>query len=198
MHLRILAVTATVALTAACGAPPDRTQTSESSVAEGGGNAADTTPAPPRRPAPPPAEAQLPPSEPFDRVVSALRENGATVTSTASDLDGSLYVTGTFVGSIKLGGVSLASRGEEDVYLVKTYVDGSFAWGTTVGSAYQERAPAVNVEDGVVRLVGLTEGRLDCGNGPLPIWSNDTFFLCVFEPKDGENLEGGSFPIGSH
>jgi len=197
MVSRVL-VTGTVVLALTCGAciaPSDDAQTSEAPITDA---PSDPTPAPSHKPAPAPAEAQLPPADPFALVTSALRENGATVDSTAIDRDGSLYVTGTFVNSIKLNGATINSRGQEDVYLIKTYPDGTFAWGTTVGSATQERQPAVKIQDGEVRLVGLTSGRLDCGAGPLPLWSDNTFFFCVFERGDGSGIEGGSFPIGGN
>lgn len=194
MVTRVL-VAGTVALalgSGACSAPADDAQTSEAPVTEA---PSDPPPAPSHKPAPAPAEAQFPPADAFALVTSALRDNGATVDSTAIDTDGSLYVTGTFVNSIKLNGATINSRGQEDVYLIKTYPNGTFAWGTTVGSATQERLPVVSIQDGQVRLVGVTSGRLDCGAGPLPLWSDNSFFFCVFERGDGTGIEGGSFPI---
>ena len=48
-----------------------------------------------------------------------------------------------------------------------------------------------------VHVVGITKGSMDCGAGPLPTWSSDTFFLCVFGGPDGATLAGGVFPTGS-
>jgi hypothetical protein len=126
-----------------------------------------------------------------------ITRTGCTVTSSVQDEDGALYVTGTFVDSIRVGDAVLTSRGAEDVCVVKTAADGTFAWAQAVGSDRRERAPSVTVQDHQVRVVGLTEGKMDCGDGPLPLWSADSFFFCVFGGPDGATVEGGTFPIGS-
>ena len=66
-----------------------------------------------------------------------------------------------------------------------------------MGSAKSESGPRVSLDDGRVSVVGLTAGEMDCGGGPLPTWSSQTFFLCLFGQTDGDSVGGGSFPTGA-
>lgn len=148
----------------------------------------------------PPAE-----DEPADTAASKeqsiptpLVQTGAIVTSWVTDVDGAVYSTGTYVGSIQIDQFRLVSRGRQDVFLVKWAADGSLAWVLSAGSADNESIPKIGaVDGGRVKLLGLTEGRIDCGSGPLPIWTTGTFFLCVFATDTGATLASGTFPTGA-
>jgi hypothetical protein len=193
MFLRVVAALGPLSIllaSVACEAPvDDDAETEEAAATEDRGDES----AAPQRPAPAPPE-----DEPESAsVTTRVTRTGCTVTSSARDEDGSVYVTGTFVDSIRVGDAVLTSRGAEDVCLVKTAPDGTFAWAQSVGSDRRERAPSVTVQGRQVRIVGLTEGRMDCGDGPLPLWSADSFFFCVFGRHDGATVEGGTFPISS-
>lgn len=157
-------------------------------------------PAKPVAPSTPPA----PPSDDAaDETAGAdltmLVHNGAwpTITSSVSDENGARYATGTFVGVVAIGDTVIKSRGDKDVFLLKLDPAGKFLWVRAVGSASAESAPRVTLEStGRVSVLGMTTGEMDCGSGPLPTWSSDTFFLCIFG-GDGLSLVSGVFPTGA-
>ncbi|MDB5218826.1 MAG: hypothetical protein JWO86_6753 [Myxococcaceae bacterium] len=132
---------------------------------------------------------------------SPLVPDSATthVTSTVTDPTGASYVTGTFEGRIVIGHTAIQSRGDKDVFLLKTDPQGRLQWLRAVGSAMTESGPRVTLEEGTsqVQLIGMTKGRMDCGSGPLSAWSSDTFFFCVFGRSDGKPVSGGVFPTGA-
>jgi hypothetical protein len=121
------------------------------------------------------------------------------VTSTVTDATGASYATGTFEGGIVIGRTAIQSRGDKDVFLLKTNPQGEFQWLRAVGSASTESGPRVTLEEGSARvqLLGMTKGRMDCGAGPLPTWSSETFFFCIFSGADGAAVSGGVFPTGA-
>lgn len=128
----------------------------------------------------------------FDAVLDSPR-----VTSSAPTEDGGLVSVGLFSRSITFGSFTLASRGGDDVFVVKTSREGAVVWAVAVGSDVGERAPRVEIEAHRVRVVGLTDGGPDCGAGPTATWASDSFFLCVLGAADGATLAGGTFPTGS-
>jgi hypothetical protein len=134
-------------------------------------------------------EAALVANETFDGSTSA------PITSTATAGDGSRYVAGVFSGSIRVGGFELGSHGGTDVFVARILPDGTVVWAQAVGSAADESNPKVSFSDGRVKLVAMTNGAVDCGQGPLNTWSSETFFLCTFG-TDGAPINGGSFPTG--
>jgi len=125
---------------------------------------------------------------------------GATkplVTSTTTDASGATYTAGVFGGSRKIGGVMMTSRGDADVFVVKTAADGTPVWARAIGSTLRESAPRISVEAGTgrVTVIGMTAGEMDCGDGPLATYE-ETFFLCTFVGRDGASLESAAFPTG--
>jgi hypothetical protein len=127
-----------------------------------------------------------------DRLDKAASTN---VSSTATADDGSRYVAGVFSGSIVIGTFVLTSHGGDDVFVARLRPDGTVDWAHAVGSRHDERAPKVSFSDGRVKLVAMTDGAVDCGQGPLNTWSSETFFLCTFA-QNGAPINGASFPTG--
>jgi hypothetical protein len=190
MHLlwrRLGSALALLALLPGCSMSADDAQSGEFASTE-----APPEAPPPHRPVAAPPEPIFDPSA--DPQIARLTESGLRVTSTVLAEDGSLFVTGTFSNSVQLGNITLQSRGDVDVFLLKSNPDQSMAWAQSIGSEDRESKPTVTIQTHQVRIVGQTEGHLDCGNGALPQWSNNDFFFCVFD-RDGVNIEGGTFPI---
>lgn len=119
------------------------------------------------------------------------------VTSSATDASGATYTAGTFTGNPVIGGVRMKSRGDVDVFVVKTSADGTPVWARAIGSRSRESAPRVSVDadTGRVTVIGMTTGEMDCGDGPLATF-DETFFLCTFYGRDGRSLESAAFPTG--
>lgn len=180
-----------------CGVPTD--DPTDTSVPE------VVAPAKPsrERPAPAPAESAVAPSRSQLAVpaLAALVHAGIAprVTSTVTDDAGSVYVTGTFFGEVIIRNTTLKSKGETDVFLLKLDSTGGFLWVRGVGSAKVERAPRVmlSVASSRVTIVGLTDGDMDCGAGPMAPWSSGTFFVCIFGGTDGTSVSSGVFPTDS-
>jgi len=128
-----------------------------------------------------------------------LRDAETTrVTSTIVDsTSGATYAAGTFLNHVVIGGTLLESRGDKDVFVLKIDANSGFEWVRAVGSAYADTEPRLSLEGTKVNVIGMTEGAMDCGKGPLPTWSSATFFFCVFGATDGTSLSGGVFPTGT-
>jgi hypothetical protein len=101
------------------------------------------------------------------------------------------------VNDVVIGETLLRSKGDKDVFLMKIDSTGTFVWVRAVGSAYAEREPRVTLEGAEVNVIGMTDGAMDCGSGPLATWSSATFFFCIFGAADGASLSGGVFPTGT-
>lgn len=121
------------------------------------------------------------------------------VTSAVTDEAGAHYVTGTFMGTIVIGSATLTSKGDKDVFLLKLDPTGAFLWVRSAGSASVERSPQVtlSLERDRVTVVGITDGEMDCGGGPMAPWSSETFFLCIFAGADGAVKGSAVFPTGA-
>jgi hypothetical protein len=146
--------------------------------------------------------AKLPnhPARPNEDFAAPVAEVTTTthVTSTIVDpTSGATYAAGTFEDDIVVGGTLLKSKGDKDVFLLKVDARGVLEWVRAVGSAYAETKPRVTLDGAGVNVIGMTEGRMDCGLGPLGTWSSATFFVCVFGAADGASLSGGVFPTGA-
>jgi hypothetical protein len=187
-----------------CSAPTE--STFDTSAPEIGASQEPERPSPrqptPATPAakgePQPASGSAPQNHPVD-LTPFLHHSATThVTSTTTDESGALYVTGTFVGDTLIGDLVVASRGDKDVFLLKISAQQKLEWVRAVGSASVESSPRVSIEQGArVNVIGMTNGAMDCGDGPLPWWSSSTFFVCVFGGKDGASISGGVFPTGA-
>jgi hypothetical protein len=139
-----------------------------------------------------PTETHVPNFTPF------LPDSDTTqVTSMITDDAGAIYVTGTFLGRVVIGNTIVTSRGDKDVFLLKIDRHGAFDWVRSVGSASAESSPRVTLDGARVNLMGMTDGAMDCGAGPLPTWSSATFFFCVFGGHDGASIASGVFPTGA-
>ena len=134
-------------------------------------------------------EAHVHESATFD---DAWSSDGA---SSATGPDGSRFVARVFSGRFRIGTTMLQSRGGADVLLARLRPDGTVVWARAIGSEGDESDPRVSFSDDSVKLVAMTDGAVDCGQGPLNTWSSETFFLCTFEP-DGTPINSASFPTG--
>lgn len=98
----------------------------------------------------------------------------------AIDSAGDRYVSGSFVGTLSLGGTSLKSAGGRDAFVAKFGPDGSLLFARAAGGAMDDSAAGVAVDaKGNAYLTGEFRGTaafqgntLDAGNGVgLFVWS---------------------------
>jgi len=193
----VVGVLALAAVGIHCSAPVSDGDTSQTATPELVAPAEvadrDGKPAKAAAPTAPPARN----AEALDLTTLVHSGSAPRVTSSVSDEYGARYATGTFVGAVSIGKSVITSRGDEDVFLLKLDAAGKFLWIRSVGSAATESGPRVTLEStGRIALIGMTNGDMDCGTGPLQTWSSDTFFLCIFG-SDGASLISGVFPTGA-
>ncbi len=133
------------------------------------------------------------------RSAFALNRGDVRVTSTVRDDTGAEYVTGTFEGTMVLGDITVTSKGERDVFVLKRDPTGVFVWGRAIGSRSTEHSPHVRlgIAPERIALAGITDGEIDCGSGPMMPWSSETLFLCLFGGTDGASEGSGVFPTGA-
>ncbi len=88
----------------------------------------------------------------------------------AADLQGDVYVTGGFEGTVSLGGGALSAQGAVDLFAGKLTSTGAHVWSKRYG------APGANPvvlglaagAFGDVFIAGQTDGAIDLGGGVLP------------------------------
>ncbi len=136
------------------------------------------------------------PTEPSVPAGGAKTTLSGAIVSEVTAPDGSVYSTGTFSGIATVGGTQLTSRGERDVFVMKLDAYGTVHWVISIGSAHEESSPKITFDGERATVVGMTDGEMDCGGGPLPAWSGETFFVCQFHERTGESLASGAFPTG--
>lgn len=98
-------------------------------------------------------------------VTWALSGNG-TARGTNYAPDGDVLVTGNFLGTTGLGGITLTSRGAIDVFVFRVGPDGTVRWGRSFGGPNIDVGVDVDVDPrGDIYVTGQFEGTLDVGSG---------------------------------
>jgi len=105
----------------------------------------------------------------------------------AVDATGNVVLTGSFSGSIDLGGGALASAGGMDGFLAKLDPSGAQVWskrlGNAPGSASDQSGKAVAVDTtSNVFVGGNFSGSVDLGSGLLPSAGGSDIFVAMFAP----------------
>ena len=111
----------------------------------------------------------------------------------AADPDGSLLVTGPFLGTIDLGGGVLTSAGNRDIYLAKFDSDGNHIWSQSFGDPETQGSRSVIVDQaGSIVLVGNFRGSIDFGGGVLTSSGRTDVFVAKLD-GDGNHLWSQGF-----
>ncbi|QKG58705.1 T9SS type A sorting domain-containing protein [Hymenobacter sp. BRD128] len=94
--------------------------------------------------------------------------SSATVIATALDASGNVYVAGTFTGTVALGGVTLTSAGQEDIFVAKWASRGStLVWAQQAGGPGSDQATALAQSGGSVYVAGYFDGAAAFGSRTL-------------------------------
>lgn len=114
----------------------------------------------------------------------------AVVTDGTDDV----YITGGFTGDTNLGGSTLVSAGNSDIFLLKLNgVDGAHIWSKRAGGLNNDFGYAVAVGvDGHPVIGGTFIGLVDFGGGSLDSTSQDMYFA-KYSGLDGSYLVARSF-----
>lgn len=89
-----------------------------------------------------------------------------------------VVLTGTFTSTILLGGATLATAGQSDIFLAKLTSGGNHVWSKGYGSTSGENGPRVAVGTaGQVVMSGRIYGSIDFGGGVLPENQSGAIYL---------------------
>ena len=94
--------------------------------------------------------------------------NDQTPSGVCFALDGSPVVTGSFLGSMDLGGGLLTSAGGRDIFAAQFEASGSYLWSRRFGDAAEQTAQGIaEAASGGHILLGLNTGVVDFGGGAM-------------------------------
>ena len=111
-------------------------------------------------------------SSPWQSVLSAQGQR-SQIAAVAADGRGNLYVAGFFRDVLTLGGLTLTSAGEEDVFVAKWQIASrTFVWAERVGGPYSDAATALAVRDSILYVAGSFNGGNGRGGGTVAFGNN--------------------------
>ncbi|MEP7122994.1 MAG: hypothetical protein ABJE95_18850 [Byssovorax sp.] len=114
---------------------------------------------------------------------STLDAGAQSSKGVAVDAFNNVLVTGNFLDSLNLGGGSMVSAGDQDVFWVKLDAEGSYLWGQRGGGAFSDSGKGVAADStGNVVLTGNFHGTVDFGTGPLVSAGGADIFVAKFGP----------------
>jgi len=88
-------------------------------------------------------------------LLGSTGNSGIGVQATTTDAANNVYVTGTFIGTVTVGGSTFTSLGFRDVFVAKwSAATSSFVWAVSAGGAGFEEAPAIAVNGTDVYIGG--------------------------------------------
>jgi hypothetical protein len=106
--------------------------------------------------------------------------DGGYAVSTLSD--GSVIVTGNFVGTATFGSTTLTSAGSYDVFVAKIDASGAYVWATQAGDSTFDGGYAVStLSDGSVIVTGEFSGTAAFGSTTLTSAGSDDVFVAKID-----------------
>lgn len=116
-----------------------------------------------------------------------LSDYGASV---ACDGSGSVYVTGSFQGTVNFGGGNLVSAGQGDTFVMKLDASGAHVWSERFGDAADESGEAIAVDSAGTNVVvaGYYDGTPSFGGGALPAAMGDNVFVTKLQGGNGGHV----------
>ena len=107
--------------------------------------------------------------------------NSASVTKAYVDESGNTFISGSFSGDIDLGGGSLPSRGESDVYLVKYNAQGGHEWSVSHGGDGAVFAISMIVDTDYIYLSGSFSGAANFGGRVIESVGGSDIFVAKYD-----------------
>ncbi len=99
----------------------------------------------------------------------------------ATDANGNVYCTGSFVGAVDFGGGMLTSLGFIDTMLVKLSSAGAHIWTRQIGGPNFQSGTGVTVDSlGNPIVTGYIQNTVDFGLGPLMSAGNGDIFVAKY------------------
>jgi hypothetical protein len=121
----------------------------------------------------------------WSRAMSGVGDSYAH--SVALDSQGNVLLTGSFTGTLDLGGgVALVSAGDEDAYVIKLSPAGDLLWSRQYGVAGLERGVSIAADawDNVL-VTGYFQGGFDAGGGLFTSAGSDDMLVVLLDPNGG-------------
>jgi hypothetical protein len=114
----------------------------------------------------------------------------------ALDLNGNVYVTGSFNGTASLGGPWFTSAGRTDFFIASFgALDGAHRWSRAHGGTSNDEAQGLAADaSGSLQLAGVFSGETDLGGGPVAGAGPLTAFTGRYATGDGAHLWGKPVP----
>ncbi len=105
------------------------------------------------------------------------------------DLDGDLWIAGSFRDTMDLGGAVLKAVDDSDAFVARLAPDGDHLWSHSYGTIRGQAAGRLRIDgDGNVIVAGAFNGPIDLGGGEFFVdWDFPSMFLAKFTPV-GEHL----------
>ncbi len=117
---------------------------------------------------------------------SSLYDGGSSI---AADMQGNLYVTGSFEGTVNFGATTLTSNGSRDIYAVKLDNGGNVLWAVNAGGTAYDGGSGIAVDSaGNAYLAGYFRGTVVCGSDTLISDSNRDDIFAAKLDGDGNFL----------
>jgi len=107
-----------------------------------------------------------------------------TGSAVAAAPNGDIVMTGTFTGTMTLGGPAITSAGDTNSWVARYRADGTHLWSIRLGDAAMIAATAVAVDgNGDIYVVGSFDGSVNFGGGIRTITTTDAFAFDAFVVK---------------
>ena len=114
------------------------------------------------------------------------------------DIDGNIYIAGSFQGAIDLGGGPLTSAGSDDVFIAKLDPKGKHLWSKRFGGSSAEAALFIGTDElGYVYAAGSFAGSVDFGSGLLTSAGGNDIFVLGLDPQGNELWSKRAGDVGS-
>lgn len=135
-------------------------------------------------------------SAPTDAGLPRFGRFVATGSDDISDIavhpSGDIYITGPFRTELSLGGDTLISAGERDIFVARFADDGSHRWSARFGGPASDEGVEIAVgPDGGFVVVGAFEDTVDFGGGPLTAIGEHDMFIASFDIAGNHRCPGG-------
>jgi len=86
----------------------------------------------------------------------------------ATDSWGNILLTGSFEGTVDFGGGTLASQGDDDIFLARFSPSGIHQWSTSFGDWQEQKGTCITASpNGDIISTGWLCGTVDFGGGPI-------------------------------
>src|SRR5436190_9848981 len=103
-----------------------------------------------------------------------------TITSVAASWDQSVYMAGMFGGTPSVGGYTLQSKGDDDIWVARYTNTGTLIWIKNIGSRAYDEVDEICMSGNDVVITGSAGDTLDFMGTTVPKMLSNDFFVGKF------------------